>query len=222
MCNRRIRMDKKKILEALKQAKSAGKRNFNQSVDLIINLRDLDLKKPEQQVDFFAHTHYPLGKKYKIAAFVGPELAGEAKKHVDTVITSDDFGKYKDKKAVKKLANAHDYFIAQADIMAKVAQSFGKILGTRGKMPNPKAGCVVPPKASLAPLYENLQKTVRIKAKTMPAVQCLVGKEDMDEEHIADNIHSIYNQLVHNLPNHENNIAKIMVKLTMGQVVEIK
>jgi len=214
-------MDKKNILAALKEIKEK-KRKFVQSIDLIINLKDLDLKKNEQQVDFFAHTNYSIGKKVRVAAFVGPEMKDEATKTVDSVITTDDFANYKDQKAAKKLAAEYDFFIAQANIMAKVAQTFGKILGTRGKMPNPKAGCVVPPKASLGPLYSRLQQTIRLKAKTMLAVQCIIGKEDMPDAEVADNIQTIYKQLVHTLPNHENNISKVLVKLTMGKVVEIK
>ncbi len=215
-------MDEKKTLEALKKVREQKKRKFNQSIDLIINLVSLDLKKPDQQVDFYAHLHNDTGKKLKIAAFVGDEMKEDAIKAVDTVITPDEFGKYKDKKAAKKLASEHDYFIAQANIMAKVAAAFGKILGTRGKMPNPKAGCVVPQKANLKPLNDRLQKTVRVKARLLPVVQCSVGREDMKDEQIADNIMSIYNQLVHTLPNHENNISRIMVKTTMGKVVDIK
>jgi len=216
-------MEQKKVLEALKKAKEEGKkRKFTQSFDLIINLRDLDLKKPEQQVDFYVNINHDVGKKKKICAFVGHEMKAEAEKAVDMVITPDEFGKYKDKKASKKLAYEYEYFIAQANIMAQVATAFGKVLGSRGKMPNPKAGCVVPPKANLAPLYEKLQKTLRIKAKLLPAVQCMVGKEDIEDSKVADNIMTIYKQLVHNLPNHENNIDEVMIKLTMGKIVKIK
>ncbi len=216
-------MDEKSVSEALKKARAEGKkRNFTQSVDLIINLKDLDLKNPEQQVDIYAHTNHSTGKKQRICAFVGPEMKEEAKKVVDTVVTPDEFGGFKGKKEAKKLAETHDYFIAQANIMASVATTFGKILGSRGKMPNPKAGCVVPPKANLGPLCERLQKTVRLKAKVLPVVQCSVGKEDMEDSVIADNIMSVYSQLTHALPNHENNISKVIVKLTMGKVVDIR
>ncbi len=216
-------MDEKKVKNALAKAKSeAKKRSFKQSVDLIIVLRDLDLKKPDQQLDFYASTSHSLGKKARIAAFVGPEMRDEAKKAVDLVITPDEFAQYADKKKAKKLAAGYDYFIAQADIMTKVAQSFGKILGTRGKMPNPKAGCVVPPKTNLAPLYSRLQKTVRLKAKTLLAVQCVVGKEDQDEDEVVDNILNIYRQVQGHLPNHENNISRVLVKTTMGKVVAVQ
>jgi len=215
-------MDQKTVLEALKKVKSDKKRNFKQSVDLIISLKDLDLKKPDQHVDFFANLTHANGKKYTIAALVGPEMKDDAASSVDTVITTDDFNKYSDAKKAKKLADEHDFFIAQANIMPQVAKAFGKILGTRGKMPNPKAGCVVPPKTSLKPLYDRLQKTLRIKAKELLAVQCRVAREDMTEQEIADNVMTIYKQLVNNLPNHENNINKVMLKLTMGAVVEVK
>jgi large subunit ribosomal protein L1 len=216
-------MNQKTVLEALKQAKEQGKkRKFTQGIDLIINLKDLDLKKPDQQVDFYAHVSHNVGKKLKICAFVGPELKEDAIKTCDKVIAVEDFDQYKDKKVAKKLAADHDYFIAQANIMAKVAGTFGKILGTRGKMPNPKAGCVIPPKTNVGALYENLQKTLRLKARTLLAIQCLIGNESMDEEQVVDNILSVHKQLIHALPNHENNVSKVMIKLSMGKIVEIK
>jgi large subunit ribosomal protein L1 len=216
-------MDHKTVLEAVRKAKAdTKKRTFVQSIDLIINLKDLDLKKPEQQLDLYATITHGIGKKRRIAAFVGPEMKEEAAKVVDTIIMPEDFPKYADKKLAKKLANTHSYFLAQANLMAQVAGTFGKILGTRGKMPNPKAGCVVPPKANLRPLVEKLQNTLRLKARTQPMVQCIVGREDMDEDQVADNILNIYNQVIHALPHHEQNVGKTIVKLTMGKIVEIK
>jgi large subunit ribosomal protein L1 len=187
----------------------------------VIKLKDLDLKKPDQHVDFFAQLNHGTGKKVRVAALIGPEMKADTEAVVDLAIITDDFDKY-DKKKAKKLAESYDYFIAQANIMPKVAQVFGKILGTRGKMPNPKAGCVVPPKSNLKPLYDKLQKTVRVKAKELLAIQCRIGTEKQPEQEVADNIITIYKQLVHHLPNHENNISKVLLKLTMGKVVEIK
>lgn len=128
----------------------------------------------------------------------------------------------KDKKAVKKLAAEYDFFIAQANIMPKVATVFGRVLGPRGKMPNPKAGCVVPPKASLAPLYEKLQNMVRIKAKDKPIVMAVVGDQSLKDEELADNILYAYNQIAHHLPKEEHNIKDAFIKLTMSKPVKIK
>ncbi|MBI4439447.1 50S ribosomal protein L1, partial [Candidatus Woesearchaeota archaeon] len=45
-------MEQSKVLEVLKQVRNR-KRNFSQTVELVVSLKDLDLKKPEQQVDLF-------------------------------------------------------------------------------------------------------------------------------------------------------------------------
>jgi large subunit ribosomal protein L1 len=216
-------MDKQQALKVLQEAKKAGgDRKFKQSVDLIINLKDLDFKKPENQVDFYVTLHNELGRKVKVCALVGPELRDEAKTHCDTIVHVDDFGEYqKDKRKLKKLAEDHEYFIAQANIMPQVATAFGRVLGPRGKMPNPKAGCVVPPKASLKPLVERLSKTVRVQARKAPVVQLLVGKETMTDDLVADNIAYAFNQVQTHLPQESNNIKNAMVKLSMGKPVKL-
>ena len=216
-------MDKNQILEALKKAKESSKRKFNQSIDLIIVLKELDLKKPENQVETFVQLHYSKGKKIRVCGLVGAELVEQSRKAFDTTILSDEFDMYaKDKKLVKKLASEHDFFVAQATIMPKVAAAFGRVLGPRGKMPNPKAGCVVPPNANLAQLSTRLHTLIRINVKTVSMVQVMVGKEDMKDEEIADNIMTIYNQLVHALPKEESNIKRLMIKTTMGKPVAVQ
>src|SRR3989344_1439699 len=111
-------MDKELILSTLKKAKeNSPKRNFKQSIDLIMNLRQLDLKKPEHKVNMFVALPYPINKKISICAFVDQEMEQRAKEACDEVITPDQFEKYKQKATVKKLAAKHDVFIAQASIM---------------------------------------------------------------------------------------------------------
>ncbi|MFO8015470.1 MAG: 50S ribosomal protein L1 [Candidatus Woesearchaeota archaeon] len=217
-------MNEKDVTESLKQAKeNSKKRNFTQTYDMIINLKNLDLKKPENHLDFYLTLHYSRGKKSRICALVGTELLDDAKKVCDNVIHSDEFEEYsKDKKKAKKLAQDYDFFIAQANIMPQVASTFGKIFGPRGKMPNPKAGCVVPPKTNLKPLYEKLQDTVRIQVKDKMMIQCAVGNESMEDKEIADNIINVYNNTMHSLPLEKNNIKSVFLKLTMGKPVPVK
>lgn len=212
-------MDKNNLIKAIQELKkSSQKRNFRQSVDFIVTFRNFDPKKTP--LDFYLDLHYPRGKNVSVCAFVGPELKEEAK-NCDEMIMADDFPKYtKDKKLIKALARKHNFFIAQANLMGKVATTFGRILGTRGKMPNPKAGCVVPPKASLKPLHTRLQKLLKIKAKAA-FIQCPMGSEEMPEEQVADNILTLYNALVHHLPLERYNIRTMKLKLTMGKPVKI-
>ena len=215
-------MDKEQIQAAIAKAKDiSGKRNFKQSFDLIINLKGLDLKKPEHQIDAFITLPNARGKKVKVCALVGAELEAQAKGIFDSVISSDNFDKYKDKKGVRKVANSFDFFIAQANIMPKIATVFGRIFGPRGKMPNPKSGAVVPPNANLKPLYEKFQRTVRANAKTAPLIQCPIGTEDMNNNDVAENALTVYNSLVHLLPNEKHNIKDVYVKLTMGKPVKV-
>ena len=216
-------MDQKKTLKAIKKIReSSQKRNFNQSFDLIINLKDLNLKNPDQQVDTFATLHYSRGKKIKVCALVGPELTSNAKENCDNIISQSEFPKFaKDKKLSKKLVKEYDFFIAQANIMPAIASTFGRFLGPKAKMPNPKAGCIVPPNANLKPLYEKLQKTVKLMAKVNPLIQCTVGQESMKDEEIVDNIMTVYNHLIHQLPREESNIKSIYLKLSMCSATRV-
>ena len=215
-------MNKEQVIQSLNLIKKhSQKRNFTQTYDLIVNLKDLDLKKPEQSVNLYVALHYPKGKKSKICALVGPELLPQAKETFDLAISVDDFPKYQEKKIAKKLARDYYFFIAQATIMPQVATAFGRVFGPKGKMPNPKAGAVVPPNANLKPLYEKFQKTVRLQTKNDPIIQTVVGNEQMKDEEVAYNVLTIHDSLIHNLPGGENNIKSVFLKLTMGKAVQI-
>jgi large subunit ribosomal protein L1 len=215
-------MDKKQIKDALQKLRTEAKeRKFTQTVELIVNLKDLNIKNPDEQVEFYANLPKAFGKK-KICAIVAGELFDEAKKVCDFVITQGELDKYKaDKKAAKKLADEYDYFVAQANIMAQIAGTFGRVFGPRGKMPNPKAGCVVPPKAALQPLYDRLQNTEKVAAKKFPVIQLTAGKLDMSDDDIADNVLYLYDQVEHHLPKEKHNVRSVILKLTMGKPLRL-
>lgn len=214
-------MDKESIQKALKTLKDgAKKRNFTQSVDLVINLKNIDLKR--EKVNFFLNVAETTGKSRKICALVDGELKDAAVDVFDDVISADEFSKYmKDKKAVKALARKYDFFVAQAQVMTKVAATFGRQFGPLGKMPNPQAGSVITPQSNLQATYDKLQRTVKLACKSQPIIQVLVGMEDTSEDIVVDNILTIYNFLVSHLAQGENNIKKGLIKLTMSQAVEV-
>ncbi len=215
-------MDKKTFIEAIQALKALPKRKFKQTYDFIINLKHLDLKKPEEQVETWVKLPFDKGKPIKIGALVGPELQESAKTNCDLVIMHDKFPSFAaNKKEVKKIARQYDYFIAQANIMPDVAKTFGRVFGPRGKMPNPKAGCVVAPNANLKTLTETLRKTIKVSAKLQPSVKVMVGKEDMPDEQIADNMLAVYSSVIQKLPQEAFNIKTIMLKLSMSQPVTI-
>lgn len=214
-------MDKSQIQKALEELKSqAKKRNFSQSYDLIINLQNFDPK--SAPLDFFVAFPYPKLKKPKIAAFVAQELQEQAQKFCDLVIKESEFSKYAEPQTLKKIARQYDYFLAQANLMPQVAQFFGKVLGSKGKMPNPKLGCVVPPNANLELLTKKLNSNVRLSAKKATNLQCLVGAQSQPEEQVIENILAVYHQALKQLPQEKNNIKNIQIKLTMSKPIKLE
>jgi large subunit ribosomal protein L1 len=215
-------MDEKTLKQTISKLKESKKRNFKQTIDLIINLKNLDLKKPEHQVEFFLELPAFKGKKSKVCALIGPELADLAKKTMDNSVVISDFENYqKNKKLSKKLASDYDFFVAQANIMPKIATAFGRVFGPKGKMPNPKAGCIVPPNANLENVYNKLQKTVKVSGKKTALVQNIVGNQESSDEDVSENVKYIYNNLVHHLPQGVNNIKSIYLKYTMGKPIKV-
>lgn len=215
-------MKKEDFQEAIKKL-DEHKRKFKQSYELIINLKGLNLKKPEEQLDIFLKLPHAPKQKVKIAALVGPELQESAQENCDGVILADNFSQYAgDKKKIKALSRSYDYFIAQANIMPLVAKTFGRYFGPHGKMPNPKVGCVVPPNANLKTLVENLQKTVRAAAKVEASVKVKAGHEDMKAEDIAENMQAIHYTVLHKLPQEKNNIKNVLVKKTMSPPIKVE
>ena len=212
-------MDKDQVTKALAELKKQPKKKFSQSYDLVINLKNIDIK--TNPLDFFVTMPHPKGRQVKVACFCDQQLADNAGKNCELVIKEVDFHKYKDKKLVKKLAEEYDYFIAQANLMTQVATIFGKVLGTKGKMPNPKLGCVVPPTANLEPLKKKLVSTVRLAAKKATNFQLIVGKEDQPDDIIIENILAVYQAVLKHVPNEQQNVKNASLKLTMSKPVKI-
>ena len=98
-----------------KALEGAKKRNFVESVELAVNLRDIDLSLPKNRIQEDIILPKGRGKKVRVAVIGGGELALKAKDVADVVITPEELGTLAgDKKQAKKLANSVDFFIAEA------------------------------------------------------------------------------------------------------------
>lgn len=115
--------------EAIEEVKKQRKRNFDQSVDLIINLRDFDVRK--DSVSIFVQLPFPASEK-KICAFLD-----KPSNIFDFCISKAEIDRWQDKKQIKKLAREYDFFVSIPQIMQTVATKFGRVLGPQGKMPSP-------------------------------------------------------------------------------------
>ncbi|MCD6444053.1 50S ribosomal protein L1 [Candidatus Bathyarchaeota archaeon] len=201
------------LTEVVEEVKKSCKgKGFKQSIELIVNLRDLDLRRPENRIIGLMELPYPPNKPVKVCVFASGELYTKAKKlGVDLILTRDDLERIaKDKRQAKKIAKNHDFFIAEASLMPLIGRTWGVYLGPRGKMPTP-----VPPTADIENILERLRRTVRIRVRNQPVVQLRVGTEDMDSKQIAENINAALNWIIDRLPKGLTNIKDVYLKGTM-------
>ncbi|MCS7096228.1 MAG: 50S ribosomal protein L1 [Candidatus Bathyarchaeota archaeon] len=214
-------LEQKTILEAVKEAKEkAGERKFTQSVELILNLQDIDMKSPEGKLHENIQLPHPLpGKENKICVIAAGELALKAKKaNADLVMSREELeGLAGKKKDLRKIANEYDFFLVEAPLMPLAGKVLGSALGPRGKMPVP-----VPPTADINSLIERYRKTVAVRIRNQPIIQCRVGTEKMKDEEIAENIQTIIRAVEAKMKRGIKNIKSICIKTSMGNPVKIK
>ena len=205
----------KKIVDIVEKILTGSKkldRKFKQNIDLVINLKNLDLNEPKNRVEEEIILPHGRGNIPKIALFASGELAVKSKKHVDLLIKPEEMEDLSsDKKKFKKIADDHDFFIAEAPLMPTIGKTLGTVLGPRGKMPKP-----VPPTADISGMVKNLKKTIRLRSKTSKTFHTTAGNEDMSKDEITDNINAIITRLEGSLERGKMNIGSIHIKTTMG------
>lgn len=209
-----IKMDLKKDLEkALVELRKTKQRNFDQTVDLIINLQKFNVKK--HSINLLLNIPNKVKEK-RIAAFL------ETKNKNVYTITPDEFKKYSDKKELKKLVKKFDFFLAQASLMPKVATAFGRVLGPAGKMPSPQMGILTSVEdKTINELKEKINNTFKIKIKEA-SIKLSIGKQSMKDQEIVENILSVYNIVLKSLTKQKDNIKNIKLKFTMTKPQKIK
>jgi len=208
----------KKNIEFIKQAlKAAKERKFTESVELAINLKDVDLSIPKNRIDEEISLPKGRGKQIKVAVFGSGELAITAKKTADQVIGPEQLNEFAgDKKSAKKLANSHDFFIAEAPMMPTIGKTLGIALGPRGKMPKP-----IPPSADPTAMITMLKTTVRVRSKERRTFHVHLGIRTMSPEDLADNLEAVLKRIEAKLERGRQNIASAYIKTTMGPAVRI-
>ena len=200
------------ILEQIKNLKeNSKKRNFNQTYDLIINLKDLDLKKAENKIDEIIILPKKLNKEKKITIFTD-----SIKKSEDfNIISSSKIESIsKNKKEISELISKSDFFFAEPKLMPIVGKFLGKYLAPRGLMPKPLVG----PLES----YKKYKNAVKIKVDKQPVIHTVVGSQDMRDEDVEKNIEFLINTLKVKLPKGKNNIKEVLLKFTMSKPIKLE
>jgi large subunit ribosomal protein L1 len=199
------------IKQALSELRNEKKRKFVQSVDVVMNLKNFDVRREALNTFIFI----PHGSEKKLAAFT------TKRSDVIDTITEEDFVKYKEMKDIKKLAKKYDAFIAVAPMMGKVATKFGRVFGPMNKMPSPAAGIV--PKdddTMIKAMMEKMSTAIRIKNKEA-SIKFTVGKEDMDDDKLAENISAAIKGLEKKLPKGRENVKEVLIKFTMTKPIAV-
>jgi len=212
-------MAEKEIIESVREALSkAPERKFLESVELSINLKDVDLTNPKNRIGEEIILPKGRGKTVKIGIFATPEMVTKAQNVIDVIIPAEEIGKLADEKRnTKNMVNEIEFFIAEAPLMASVGKSLGVILGPRGKMPRP-----IPPGSDPTGVANNLRKTVKVRSKDRRTFHCAVGTRNMAPEDIADNIEAVLKRVLSKLERGAMNIHSAYVKTTMGPAVRIQ
>ncbi len=202
-----------------KAVQSAPKRNFIESVDLVVNLKNVDLSQPKNRINESVVLPNGRGKPTKIGVFARGDLAIKAKEAgADLLLSPEEIAKLSgDKKQIRTLTRDIDFFVAEAPLMPSIGKSFGPILGPKGKMPDP-----IPSSADPAPLISRLRRTVKIRSKDRPTFHALVGSVDQGSDVIAANVEAILNTVRSRLENGAQNIGSVYVKTTMGPAVRVE
>jgi large subunit ribosomal protein L1 len=206
------------IVEAVSRAlEEAPPRNFRETVDLAINLRDLDLNDPANRVDESVVLPAGTGQDTTIVVFASGETALRAEDVADQVLSGDDLEELgDDSDAAKDLANETDFFVAEASMMQDIGRYLGTVLGPRGKMPTP-----LQPDDDVVETVNRMKNTVQLRSRDRRTFHTRVGAQDMSADEIAENIDVIIRRLEANLEKGPLNIDGIYVKTTMGPSVEV-
>lgn len=202
------------LRELIKQARGAlDKRNFTQSAELTLILKDIDVKKGFSLNEVVNLPHTSNGKSM-ICLIGSGDLAMRARKvGIPTILEPQELDRLgTNKREARKLVRKHDFFLSDSSLMASVGRSIGQFLGPKGKMPTP-----LPYGAPLESIVNRFQGSIRLRIKNQLSVSARVGNENMDDSSLVNNAAAVVSALEKKLPQGEKNIRGAVFKFTMGK-----
>ncbi len=204
------------LAEMIKEAKDATKeRKFKQAVELIVNFKDIDVKKgfALNEVVQLPKTSSPA----TVCVMATGDMGQKAKQaSADAVIGTEELERFSaNKRESRKFINRYDFFLADTQVMPLVGKTLGQLLGPRGKMPTP-----VPFNAPIDSFLQRFRSSIKVRTRASLSVSCKIGDQTMEDSDLAINAHSVLSAVEKKLPNGEKNIKRIMIKTTMGKPVK--
>ncbi|MFU8766135.1 MAG: 50S ribosomal protein L1 [Candidatus Methanoperedens sp.] len=212
-------MENKKVLDVVNKAlENSKQRNFSESLDIAINLKNLDMKQPENRFDEEIILPNGLGKPIKIAVFAKGETAILAKNAgADYVFSQEEIKELgNDKARAKALADEVNFFISETAYMPEIGKTLGQVLGPRGKMPVP-----LMPDMDIGQIIKKTRNSIKVRSKDRMTFHVSVGRKDMEPAKLAENIEAILNSIENRYERGLYNVRSIYVKTTMGPALKV-
>jgi large subunit ribosomal protein L1 len=170
--------------EAVDLLKQISYTKFNETVEVHIHL-GVDPRHADQQVRSTVLLPAGLGKEVRILVFAEGDGARLAEQAEADYVGLDDL--------VAKIQGGwleFDMAIATPQVMSKVGR-LGRILGTRGLMPNPKAGTIVQPDDLPRAIKEARQGRVEFKVDKTGNLHVPIGKMNFTPQQLMDNLSAL-------------------------------
>jgi large subunit ribosomal protein L1 len=190
----RAQFDREQVyspLEAIRLIKSFEDAKFDETVEVHLNL-GLNVRHADQQLRGTLMLPHGTGKEVRIAVFAEGEKAKEAQEAGADVVGSADLA--------KKIEEGFDDFevaIATPDMMGTVGK-LGRILGPRGKMPNPKAGTVTFDVGKA--VRDSKAGKLEYRTDRGANVHLAIGKKSFDERRLLENYATVIEEIVRAKP----------------------
>lgn len=202
-------------------------RKFDESIDVIINIKDINLNDPKNRIDkeIILSNDIIVNDNPNICVIASDEILQEAKKLGVDTIDSDGLVKLnnEEKKYKKKFAKKYEYFVVEDKMMRDVARYLARFLGPVGKMPKPfpTGYGIISSSEELQVAYERYKRIIRIQMKKQPIIFAKIGKKSMDVEKLYENMKTVVNFIGDQMPHRFNNFRSMYLKSTMGKPIKV-
>jgi len=175
------KIDREKLYgldEAIALVKELATSKFDETIDISMNL-GVDPRHADQIVRGMTSLPHGTGKTIRVAVFARDDKAEEAKKAGADIVGAEDL-----MEIIQKGEINFDRCIATPDMMPVVGR-LGKILGTKGLMPNPKLGTVT---ADVAGAVASAKAgSIEFRAEKSGIVHAGVGKASFSAKNLVEN-----------------------------------
>jgi len=212
-------VDRTTILDAVKAAiEKAPERKFSESLDITINLKNIDMAQPKNRIDETILLPHGTGRKTGIVVMGKGDIITQAKDAgVDLIIGPEEIERLGGApREARKMAGSYRFFLADTAVMPLVGRWLGPRLGPRGRMPTP-----IPAGQDIRPIVERLRNSVKIRTKDKKVFHVMVGTTTMAPEKVAENIDAVLKRVESVLEQGPMNIRSVFVKTTMGPPVRV-